>query len=151
MNLIADGPLFHGGVFSGNAVVMSASEAVLDTVLADKENIYDRLNAVGGRLASGMRDILTRLGVPHQVYHVGSLLAVMLTKEDVDEIANYRDVRRHCDFDRYIQFQHHMQRTGVYFHPNQFETMFLSTAHAPEDIDLVLERMEEGARKCLAR
>lgn len=151
MSLIADGPLFHGGVFSGNAVVMSASEAVLDTVLADKENIYNRLDAVGGRLASGMKEILARLGVPHHVHHLGSLLAVMLTKDDVDEIANYRDVRRHCDFDRYIQFQHHMQRIGVYFHPNQFETMFLSTAHAPEDIDIVLERMEEGARKCLAR
>jgi glutamate-1-semialdehyde 2,1-aminomutase len=106
---------------------------------------------VGGRLASGMKNILARLGVPHQIHHVGSLLAVMLTRDDVDELANYRDVRRHCDFDRYIQLQHHMQRAGVYFHPNQFETMFLSTAHAPEDIDLVLERMEEGARKCLAR
>ena len=42
-----------------------------------------------------------------------------------------------------------MQRRGVYFHPNQFETMFLSTAHTAADIDIVLERFEDGARSCL--
>ena len=58
----------------------------------------------------------------------------MLTKTEVPELANYRDVRRHCDFERYIELQHYMQRAGVYFHPNQFEPMFLSTAHTPADI-----------------
>ena len=42
-----------------------------------------------------------------------------------------------------------MQRTGVYFHPNQFEPMFLSTAHTRADIEAVLDRLEEGVRKCL--
>ena len=36
-------------------------------------------------------------------------------------------------------------RTRCYFHPNQFETMFLSTAHTAADIDVVLERFEDGA------
>ena len=52
-------------------------------------------------------------------------------------------MRRHCDFERYIELQHYMQRAGVYFHPNQFEPMFLSTAHTPADIGLVLERFEQ--------
>ena len=30
MDVIVRGPMFHGGVFSGNAMVMSAAEAVLD-------------------------------------------------------------------------------------------------------------------------
>ena len=86
--------------------------------------------------------------MPHHVHHFGPLVSLLLTNEDVDELANYRDVRRHCDFDRYIKWQHHLQRSGVYFHPNQFEPMFLSTAHTPEDIATALDRMEEGARKC---
>lgn len=151
MNCIANGPLFHGGVFSGNAVVMSAAEAVLDTVLADKENIYAHLHALGDQLAGGIDDIYNRLGVPHHVHHLGPLLAGLITKTDVEGLYNYRDVRRHCDFDRYIQFQHHMQRNGVYFHPNEFEPMFLSTAHTSADIDEVLERWEDGARQCLVR
>jgi len=151
MDKIVNGPLFHGGVFSGNAVVMSAAEAVLDTVLADKENIYHHLNKLGDQLANGIDEMLTRLSVPHHVHHLGPLISVLLTTEEVSDLYNYRDVRRHCDFEGYIAWQHHLQRAGVYFHPNQFEPMFLSTAHTPEDIALALERMEEGARKCLKR
>ncbi len=151
MDKIARGPLFHGGVFSGNAVVMAAAEAVLDAVLADKEGIYTHLNDLNDQLADGVRDIMTRLKVPHHVHHIGSLFALMITHQEVPELANYRQVRAHCDFERYIEFQQHMQRAGVYFHPNQFEPMFLSTAHTRQDIATVLERIEEGARKCLVR
>jgi glutamate-1-semialdehyde 2,1-aminomutase len=43
-----------------------------------------------------------------------------------------------------------MQRRGVYFHPNQFETMFLSTTHTENHISEVLDRIEAGAKRCLA-
>ena len=151
MDVIVRGGLFHGGVFSGNAVVMSAAEAVLDVVLASRDAMYGHLNKVGDQLAVGMAEIMTRLGVPHHVHHLGPLLAVMLTKTEVNELASYRDVRRHCDFEGYIELQHYMQRAGVYFHPNQFEPMFLSTAHTPADIAAVLDRLEQGVRKCLVR
>lgn len=151
MDLITNGPLFHGGVFSGNAIVMAAAEAVLDVILADKENVYRHLNAVGDQLANGFAEILTRLKVPHKVHHLGPLLSVLLTTDHVESLSDYRDVRQHCDFASYVNLQHTMQRKGVYFHPNQFEPMFLSTAHTPEAIDTVLERFEEGASSCLAR
>jgi glutamate-1-semialdehyde 2,1-aminomutase len=151
MDKIVHGPLFHGGVFSGNAVVMAAAEAMVDVVLADKEGIYAYLHKLGDDLANGIDEIMTRLCIPHHVHHLGPLVSVLITTGDVDELANYRDVRRHCEFGRYIQWQHHLQRSGVYFHPNQFEPMFLSTAHTPADIAAVLDRMEDGARKCLVR
>ena len=99
MDKIVRGPLFHGGVFSGNAVVMSAAEAVLDTVLADRTGIYGRMNAIADQLTAGIDEIMTRLGVPHQVVHLGPLLALLLTKTEVDRLSNYRQVRTHCDFD----------------------------------------------------
>ena len=151
MDKIVRGPLFHGGVFSGNAVVMSAADAVLDAVLADRTDIYNHLNAVGDELANGIDEIMTRLGVPHHVHHLGALISVLITTSEVEDLFNYRDVRKHCDFERYIDWQHYLQRAGVYFHPNQFEPMFLSTAHTHEDIAVALERMEEGTRKCLTR
>jgi len=151
MQCIVNGPLFHGGVFSGNAIVMSAAEAVLDTVLADKEGIYGHLNKVSDQLAGGVKDIYSRLNIPAQVNHLGPLMAAMITKEETEGLYNYRDVRRHADFERFIQFQHWMQQRGVYFHPNEFEPMFLSVAHSSNDIDEVLERWEEGARQCLVR
>ena len=151
MEPIVQGSLFHGGVYSGNAVVMAACEAVLDAVLADGQAIYGQLHEISDLLCDGIDKILAGLGVPHHVHHLGPLLSILITRDDVEELPNYRAVRAHCDFDRYIEWQHELQRMGVYFHPNQFEPLFLSTAHTREDIELVLERMEEGARKCLKR
>jgi glutamate-1-semialdehyde 2,1-aminomutase len=77
------------------------------------------------------------------------MLSLFLTRRPVEKLIEYREVSAECDFERYIQFQHELQRSGVFFHPNQFEPMYLSTAHQPEDIVSVLERIELGARECL--
>jgi len=143
MEPIVNGSLFHGGVYSGNAVVMAAAEAVLDQILARGDDIYTNMRAVSDRLSAGFGEILTRAGIAHVMQHVGPMLSLFLMRDGVHELREYRDVREHCDFDRFITLQHAMQRSGVYFHPNQFEPMFLSAAHGPEDIDAVLERFEQ--------
>ncbi len=151
MRVIADGSVFHGGVYSGNAIVMSACEAVLDDVTANRSKIYDHLEAIGRQLANGLDEIMTRFHVPHVVHQVGSIVSLFLTTDEIEDLHCYRDVRRHCDFDKYIHFQHQMQRSGVYFHPNQFETMFLSTEHSADDIATVLDRVEDTVRCTLVK
>jgi glutamate-1-semialdehyde aminotransferase len=78
------------------------------------------------------------------------MISTFLTTDSVEALHEYRDVRRHCDFERYIKLQHFLQRRGVYFHPNQFEPMFPSTAHTASEIDIVLERFGEAVECCLA-
>ena len=130
MSVVAAGKLFHGGVYAGNATVMAAAEAVLDEILARGESIYAHLGDVGDQLAAGLGEIMTRLSVPHVIQHVGAVVSLFLTHKPVERLGSYRDVAEHCDFEKYIGLQHAVQRRGVYFHPNQFETMFLSTAHS---------------------
>jgi glutamate-1-semialdehyde 2,1-aminomutase len=149
MEWIASGRLFHGGVYSGNTLVMAAADAVLDEVLARRESIFSGLHRSAHELADGLREIFTRLNVPHVVQHVGPMVSIFLTDGRTERLTNYRDVRRHCDFERYIDLQHSAQGLGVYFHPNQFEPMFLSTAHGSPEIATALERIEEAARCCL--
>jgi len=144
MEEIVSGRMFHGGVYSGNAVVMAAAEAVLDEILGRGDSMYAHLEQIGDRLAHGCDEILTRAGIPHVVQHVGPMISMFLTDGRPQRIREYRDVRRHCDFETYIRLQHEAQRAGVYFHPNQFEPMFLSAAHTTEDIDLALERIEQA-------
>lgn len=150
MEVIANRSLFHGGVYAGNALVMAAAEAVLDEIIAHRESIYAHLERVGRQLAVGLEAIFCGLDVPHVVAQVGPVVSLFLTKDRVSRLANYREVRTHCDFEGYIRFQHEMQSRGVYFHPNQFETMFLSTAHAESDIAAALQRIAEGAQRCFA-
>ncbi len=151
MDMITSGKLFHGGVFSGNAVVMAAAEASMDLILENRSTMYQDMEQLSTQLADGLRDIFTDLDVPHIVQSVGPLLSLFLTDGKVEKMREYRDVRRHCRMDTYIEFQHAMQRSGVYFHPNQFEPMFLSTAHTAADIDFALDRFREAAQVCVAK
>jgi glutamate-1-semialdehyde 2,1-aminomutase len=151
MSVIVNRSLFHGGVYSGNATVMAASEAVLDAVLADGDAIYGALRERSDELAAGLGEVCARAGRPHVIQYVGPMVSLFLTLEPVERLTEYRQVRRCCDFDGYIAFQNALQRAGVYFHPNQFEPMFLSTAHTSEDIAIVLERMESALRSLGSR
>ncbi len=77
MELVANGTMFHGGVFSGNAVVMAAANAVLEEMLANGETIYSHMNAVSDQLARGMGEIFERAGVPHVIQYVGPMLVLL--------------------------------------------------------------------------
>jgi glutamate-1-semialdehyde 2,1-aminomutase len=142
MALVAEGKLFHGGVYSGNALVLSAANAVLSLVLAEGVRIYSELNQRANQLVAGAKEILRRRSLPHVAQHVGPMISITLTKSHVDELSNYREVRRHADFDGYIRLQHALLDNGVYVHPNQFEPLYLSTAHSQQDIEEVLERFD---------
>ncbi len=146
MGLIARREVFHGGVYSGNAAVMAACDAVLDEVLAEGEPLYQKLYARGDELAAGLAAIMQRYGVPHVIQHVGPMLSLFLTNDNCGPLKNYREVAASCDFDEYVRFQNALQTRGVYFHPNQFETMFLSTAHSSQDLEVVLEQIEDACR-----
>ncbi len=149
MDRIISGAVFHGGVYSANACVMSAVEASTRYALENADEVYETLNNVADELATGFHEILDRLGVPHLVQYVGPMLSVFLTREPVEKLSEYRDVRRHCDFEKFIQLQHAMQKLGVYFHPNQFEPMFPSMAHTSTIIGAALDRFETAARETL--
>jgi glutamate-1-semialdehyde 2,1-aminomutase len=142
MALVAEGKLFHGGVYSGNALVLSAANAVLSLVLAEGVRVYSELNQRANQFVAGAKEILRRRSLPHVAQHVGPMISITLTKGDVDELSNYREVRRHADFDGYIRLQHALLDNGVYVHPNQFEPLYLSTAHSQQDIEEVLERFD---------
>lgn len=149
MKAIVDEKLFHGGVYSGNALVMAAADAVLDEIQRAGPTLYRHLEEVSGQLARGVGEIFSRLGIPHQVQFVGPMLSMFLTHDEGGPMTEFRDVRRRCDFEKYIRFQHQLQRLGVYFHPNLFEPLFLSTVHTHDDVANVLERIEDGARGVL--
>ena len=144
MELITSGKVFHGGVYSGNALVLAAADAVLTRVLAEQDGLYAGLWERGNQLANGIREIMKRRNVPHVVQNVGPMLSIVLTKAVVQSLTNYREVRRHADLERYIQFQLALIDRGVYVHPNQFELLYVSTAHRKEDIDEALDRFDDA-------
>jgi glutamate-1-semialdehyde 2,1-aminomutase len=147
MERVTSGRLFHGGVYSGNALVLSAANAVLTRILAEGDGLYAELNERSNQFASGLTVILGQHDISHVVQHVGAMLSIVLTKTAIESLQNYRDVRRYGDFDGQIKLQHALMDCGVYMHPNLFEPMYLSVAHSKDDIDEVLERFDKASRK----
>lgn len=148
---LIDRSVFHGGVYSSNATVMAAAEAVLDQVSSNAVEIYGRMFALSEMLADGLKDIFQRLRRPAVIQHVGPMLTLFLINEEAEGVHDYRQAKQLCDTESYIALQHALQRSGVYFHPNMLEPMYLSTAHSEEDVWIVLERVEDAARSVLTR
>jgi glutamate-1-semialdehyde 2,1-aminomutase len=115
-------------------------------VLAEGETLYAELNERASKFTGGMRAILARRGVPAVVQNAGPMIGVALTTTEVGTLRDYRDVRRHGDFEGYKRFQLSLLDRGVYIHPNLFEPMYLSTTHLEEDVDAVLDRADDALR-----
>lgn len=145
LDLIVRGEVFHGGVYSGNAGVLAAANAVLSRVIEQGPSMYEQLERDTAYLAGGLEEILTRHGVANVVRHIGAVMAIfLLANDDTPPMENYRDVAGACDFKAFIALQHRLLDHGVYIHPNQFEVQHVSTEHTRAWMDRCLERAEAG-------
>jgi glutamate-1-semialdehyde 2,1-aminomutase len=86
-------------------------------------------------LADGLREAAKRAGVPVQVNRVGSMLTVFFSDKPV---VNYQTAAL-SDTRAYARFFHGMLERGVYLPPSQFEAVFVSAAHTPDDMLSVYE------------
>jgi len=50
--------------------------------------------------------------------------------------ANYKEAMA-CDRNAFGKFWEKMRNAGIFLPPSQFETNFLSTAHGPEEIEII--------------
>jgi glutamate-1-semialdehyde 2,1-aminomutase len=123
--------LHHSGTFNGNLMTMAAGCVALD-LLTERE--IERINALGERLAGGLRRLLAERRDLHGVVNNrGSLLHVNFGTEG--EVSKYSDLKQ----DGPIAAAFHLAALaeGVYFAPRGF--MNTSTAMDEQVVDEVLE------------
>jgi glutamate-1-semialdehyde 2,1-aminomutase len=119
---------FLSGTLTGNPVACAAGLATLGVLR--QPGAYDRLHALGRRLAEGLRRAGADAGVPVQVLGDGPVLQVYFT--DHRALRNHRDLQK-ADRPRAVRFGNEMIRRGVYCTPGG--KLYLSLAHSDEDID----------------
>ncbi len=147
MDLLSNRQVFHGGVFSGNPLAMAVTLAVQKHIKYNHRHIYDQLEQNAKKLVSGLELIFEKKRIPIVIQHVGSMISLRFIKRRDAIIENYRDVVSYADPERFIIFQHRLQRYGVYVHPNHFEPCFLSLSHTSDILDEILDRVEIVLRK----
>jgi glutamate-1-semialdehyde 2,1-aminomutase len=126
------GPVYQAGTLSGNPLAVTAG---LTTLAELDRAAYDRLEALGSRLQTGLEKALRETNTPGAVQRVGSMLTLFFHRGPVrcwaDAVTS--------DTKRFGVWHHGLVSRGVYWPPSQFEAAFISLAHRDEDIDKTIE------------
>jgi glutamate-1-semialdehyde 2,1-aminomutase len=133
------GAVYQAGTLSGNPLAMRAGIEALRQV--EKPRFYEELNKESEHFADSLRRAVHKAGNSAQVNAVGSLMTLFLC---ADPVRNYSDAKK-SDTRRFAAFFRAMLDCGVLIAPSQFESLFVSAAHAQTD----LERTIEGVDRCL--
>jgi len=140
------GPVYQAGTLSGNPLAMAAGLATLEAL--HEPGVYSKLDLVSARLAGGLASAAKNAGVAICVTRVGSMVTLFF---QTGPVTDYASASR-SDTRAYARFFHAMLERGVYLAPSQFETLFVSLAHTPEQVDQTIAAAEEafavGTRHC---
>ena len=135
------GPVYQAGTLSGNPLAVAAGLAQLTMLEEQRGTLYAELECRMQKLAERTRETAARLGIPHQVSQIGSMMTLFFTNTDVMDFATAKT----SDTARYAAFFRALLERGVYFAPSQFEAAFLSTAHS----DAMLEETAQAVAEAL--
>ena len=131
------GMIYQAGTLSGNPIAMAAGIATLEQLKT--EGVYENLEKKARRLIAGLADAAQKAGVAAKVDHVGSMLGMFFTDQNVTCF----DDAKTCDLELFAGFYQGMRQKGIYIAPSQFEVLFLSTAHDDEHIDATVDAAEQ--------
>ncbi len=137
------GPVYQAGTLSGNPLAMAAGLCQLRILNENKDKIYVHLEKMGDLLASGLRDVATKRGVPVTINRVGSMFTLFFTGEKVVDDASARK----SDTDLFARFFREMLENGVYLPPSQFETAFISYSHGNSEIEKTIRAADPPWKK----
>ena len=132
------GGVYQAGTLSGNPLAVAAGLATVRAL--GVAGVYERLEALGDRLAKGLLDGAQRAGIPLTVNRVGSMLTGFFCAGPVTDYAS----AKRADTARYARFFHALAARGVYVAPSQFEAAFVSLAHTEADVDATVKAAAEA-------
>ncbi len=142
MNQVAPaGPIYQAGTLSGNPLAMAAGLTTLQEL--GKPGVYEQLEARSARLAEGLVENARKLGLPHTMNRVGSMVCLFFTETPV---INYETAKT-SDLKRFSAYFQYLLEEGVMIPPSQFEGMFVSLAHTDEDIERTIEACYNAMKK----
>ena len=130
-NLGQERYVWFASTLGGNPVTAAAALATLEELR--NSGTYKHLFAVGKKLRSGFRSILSELGIAAQVLGDGPLCALSFTGE---KVVDYRTAFR-SDRAKEREFKLGLFRNGIFLNPLSTK-FYLSTAHGDEEIDMIL-------------
>jgi glutamate-1-semialdehyde 2,1-aminomutase len=136
MNMLAPlGPVYQAGTLSGNPLAMAAGIATVGHLIANRAEVYSKLESLSEALAEGVALEAAKAGVPLTMNRVGAMWTWFFTATPVTDYATAAT----SDTAAFARFHRTMLEQGVWLPCSQFEAAFLSTAHTIENIEQTTE------------
>jgi len=130
----------HGGTYNANPMTMAAGLASMIQMTPDA---YARLDALGERARSGLRDAIADAGLPGKVYGCASMVSLIFSNEP---FSNYRELPlRRREAEMVYMLHRYLLNHGVQIIPHGM--LILSTAMTEADIDFMVDRARDGMRE----
>ena len=134
------GPVYQAGTLSGNPLAVAAGLAQLTMLDEQKDTLYTDLHHGMHTLAHKTKEAARRLGIPHRINRVGSMMTLFFTDAKIVDFASAKT----SDTARYAAFFRALLERGVYFAPSQFEAAFISATHTDALLDETAEAVAEA-------
>lgn len=132
------GPIYQAGTLSGNPLAMTAGIETLK--ILSESGAYDKLEERSLQLASGLKDIAEKAGIPTYSTRVGAMFCTFFTDK---EVVDYSSATK-SDTVRFGKYFINMLENGINLAPSQFEAGFMSLAHSEDDIAKTLDAAKKS-------
>jgi glutamate-1-semialdehyde 2,1-aminomutase len=123
------GSVYQAGTLSGNPLAMTAGIATLGVL--SRPGVWAGIERAAADLESRLRALAVAARIPAHVQRVGTMMTLFFSEAPVTDwtTASRSDTKRFGHVFRAL-LDH-----GVYWVPSQYETIFLSSAHGPAELD----------------
>lgn len=140
MDQLGPGGLPYGGTFVAHSLSLAGTLASLDLVRAGGAELYRRLEALTSQAVRGLQEIARDSGIPLLVQHATGAFQFYFTPRT--RLLDYREATT-VDLGSFRAAQRAFLDRGVFFHPDNFESLVLSTVHRRTDVERFLEVAQE--------
>jgi glutamate-1-semialdehyde 2,1-aminomutase len=138
--LSPDGPVYQAGTLSGNPLAMAAGLAQLREL--ERIDGWELLEELGAHFEQLTRDAIADGKIDITFHRIGSMFCLFFAPLPIVDLAG----AKRSDLKQFANFFHACLERGVYFAPSQFETGFISTTHAPDDLEATAKVVREALR-----
>ncbi len=127
-NVMPAGKVYQAGTLSGNPLATAAGAKTLE--LLRDEPPYEYLETISAQLANGLSQAAADAGIRTQLQRVGSMMTLFFNETPVTDWPS----ADRSDRKRFAAYFWSLMDQNVYMPCSQFEALFVSAKHTPEDI-----------------
>jgi glutamate-1-semialdehyde 2,1-aminomutase len=132
---------FVAGTYNGHPVAVAAAIETVRYLIANRDSLYPRMEAMGAQMEKGILDIFARRGISACVARQGSAFSFYLMEKPP---ADLHDIIEGHDFARDVALRRALIQRGVFFVPIATKQCSLSAAHSDADVRFTLEAFESA-------